>query len=86
MLPVIKESGIFPTVVVQMVSVGEETGKVSELLGHVADYYDEQTEYIINNLVSLIEPMLIFILGCGVLLMALGIFLPMWNLISLFKK
>jgi MSHA biogenesis protein MshG len=86
MLPVIKESGIFPTVVVQMVSVGEETGRISELLGHVADYYDEQTEYIINNLVSLIEPILIFILGCGVLLMALGIFLPMWNLISLFKK
>lgn len=81
-----KESGLFPPVVTQMVSVGEETGRLSELLSHVADYYDEQVDYIINNLVSLIEPILIFILGCGVLVMALGIFLPMWSLMSLFKK
>jgi len=86
MVTPIKESGIFPAVVVQMVSVGEQTGRMSELLEHVANYYDEQVDYTINNLVSLIEPILIFILGCGVLVMALGIFLPMWNLISLFKK
>lgn len=86
MLGPIKESGIFPPVVVQMVAVGEETGKVSDLLSHVADYYDEQVDYMINNMVSLIEPILIFILGCGVLLMALGIFLPMWGMMSLFQK
>lgn len=86
MLAPIKESGIFPPVVIQMVSVGEDTGKLTELLAHVADYYDEQVDYMINNLVSLIEPILIFVLGCGVLLMALGIFLPMWNLMSLFQK
>lgn len=86
MLGPIKESGIFPPVVVQMVAVGEETGKVSDLLAHVADYYDEQVDYMINNMVSLIEPILIFILGCGVLLMALGIFLPMWSMMSLFQK
>lgn len=86
MLAPMKESGIFPPVVTQMVSVGEDTGRMSELLTHVADYYDEQVEYTINNMVSLIEPILIFILGCGVLIMALGIFLPMWNLMSLFKK
>lgn len=86
MVAPIKESGIFPPVVVQMVSVGEETGRMSELLEHVANYYDEQVDYTINNMVSLIEPILIFVLGCGVLVMALGIFLPMWNLMSLFKK
>ena len=86
MLAPMKESGIFPPVVIQMVSAGEETGKMSELLTHVADYFDEQVDYTISNMVSLIEPILIFVLGCGVLLMALGIFLPMWNMMSLFKR
>jgi len=86
MLAPMKESGIFPPVVIQMVSAGEETGKMSELLTHVADYFDEQVDYTISNMVSLIEPILIFVLACGVLLMALGIFLPMWNMMSLFKR
>lgn len=86
MLPAMRQSRIFPPIVVQMVSAGEETGRISELLQHVADYYDEQIDYTINNMVSLIEPILIFILGLAVLLMALGIFLPMWNLISIFKR
>lgn len=80
-----KISGMFPPVVVQMVSAGETTGKVDELLLYVSDYYDSQVDYTIKNLTSLIEPMLIFVLGCGVLFMALGIFLPMWNLMRLFK-
>lgn len=78
-------SGMFPPIVVQMVSAGESTGKVDELLLHVSNYYDSQVEYMIKNLTTLIEPILIFILGCGVLFMALGIFLPMWNMMSLFK-
>lgn len=81
-----KVSGVFPPIVVQMVSAGEETGKVDELLLHVSDYYDSQVEYTIDNLTSLIEPILIFVLGTGVLFMALGIFLPMWNVMSLFKR
>lgn len=81
-----KLSGMFPSAVVQMVSVGEETGKLDELLLHVSNYYDSQVDYTINNLISLIEPILISFLGCVVLFMALGIFLPMWNLMGLFKK
>lgn len=81
-----KVSGLFPPIVTQMVAVGEETGKLDELLIHVSNYYDEQVDYTINNLTSLIEPILIFALGLGVLFMALGIFLPMWNLMSIFKK
>lgn len=81
-----KISGLFPPIVTQMVAVGEETGKLDELLIHVSDYYDEQVDYTINNLTSLIEPILIFVLGLGVLFMALGIFLPMWNLMSIFKR
>lgn len=81
-----KVSGFFPPIVTQMVAVGEETGKLDDLLIHVSDYYDEQVDYTVNNLTSLIEPILIFVLGLGVLFMALGIFLPMWNLMSIFKK
>lgn len=81
-----KVSGFFPPIVTQMVAVGEETGKLDDLLIQISDYYDEQAGYTIDNLTALIEPILIFILGLGVLFMALGIFLPMWNLMSIFKK
>ena len=85
MLAPMKASGLFPPVVTQMVYVGEETGKLDELLVHVADYYDSQVEYTINNLVAMIEPVLIIFLGSTVLFLALGIFMPMWSLMKLFK-
>lgn len=81
----IRKTKQFPSVVEQMVVVGEDTGKVDELLLHIADYYDQQIAYMIENFNSLIEPILLLILGSAVLLMALGIFLPMWNLMELFK-
>ena len=81
-----KFSALFPPVVVQMASVGEQTGKLDELLLEVADYYDSQIDYTLNNLISLIEPILILVFGCVVLFMALGIFLPMWNLMHLFRR
>lgn len=81
-----KISGLFPPIVTQMVAVGEETGKLDDLLIHVSNYYQEQVDYTINNLTALIEPLLIVTLGLGVLFMALGVFLPMWNLMSIFKK
>jgi len=85
MLGPMKASQLFPPVVIQMVSAGEETGKLDELLIYVSEYYDSQVDYTIKNLVSLIEPFLILVMGCAVLLMALGIFLPMWNLMHLFS-
>jgi len=80
-----KVSNLFPPVVVQMVAVGEQTGRVDELLISVADYYDRESGYMIKNLSTYIEPILIFVLAVMVLVMALAIFLPMWNLIKLFK-
>lgn len=82
----IKKSGIFPPVVIQMVKVGEETGKMEELLLYVSDYYESQVDYVLNNLITLIEPIMIFTLGFAVLFMALGVFLPIWNMMSLFRK
>ncbi len=81
-----KTTKLFPSVVVQMVAVGEDTGKVDELLMHVSAYYDGEVNFTIENITSLIEPILLLVLGGGVLLMALGIFMPMWNMMTLFKQ
>jgi len=80
-----KVSGLFPPIVVQMVAIGEQTGKVDELLLGVADYYDRESSYMIKNLTTYIEPLLIFVLAIMVLVMALAIFMPMWNLIRVFR-
>jgi MSHA biogenesis protein MshG len=78
-------SGLFPPLIVQMMAVGEETGNVDTMLNKVADYYDTDVEYTLRNLSTMIEPVLLLFIGGMVLFLALGIFLPMWNLISLFK-
>jgi type II secretory pathway component PulF len=80
-----KVSNLFSPIVVQMVYIGEQSGKVDELLLSVADYYDRESGYMIKNLTTYIEPILIFVLATMVLMMALGIFMPMWNLIRVFK-
>lgn len=80
-----KASGLFPGIVLQMVKIGEETGKIDELLMKVSDYYDSQISYTVKNLTVLIEPILIFVIGIMVLFLALAIFLPMWSLISVFR-
>lgn len=79
-------SGLFPPLVVQMVAVGEETGNIDVMLNKVSDYYDKDVDYALRNLSSLIEPILLLFVGGMVLLLALGIFLPMWDMIRLFKK
>ncbi|MCM8778342.1 MAG: type II secretion system F family protein [Candidatus Omnitrophica bacterium] len=86
MQAMMRQEKIFPPLVVQMVAIGEETGKTDELLNKVSDYFDYQINHTVKNLTTLIEPILISVLGAGVLFMSLAIFLPMWNLIYLFKK
>lgn len=71
---------IFTPLVLQMMAVGEETGKVDELILEVADYYEREVDYDLNSLSTVIEPVLIFIIGAIILILALGIFLPMWEM------
>ena len=78
-------SGLFPPLVIQMVSVGEETGKLDTMLNKVSDYYDMDVEYTLRNLSTMIEPVLLLFVGGMVLFLALGIFLPMWNMMNLVK-
>lgn len=75
-------TGLFPPLVLQMISVGEETGAVDDLLLEVAEFYEREVEYDLKNLSSAIEPILIVVIGVMVLILALGVFLPMWNLAS----
>lgn len=73
-------SGIFTPVVLQMIAVGEESGTLDEMLGEVADFYQQEVEYELKSLSAQIEPILIVFLGVLVLILALGVFLPIWDL------
>jgi MSHA biogenesis protein MshG len=73
-------TALFPTIVLQMFSVGEETGAMDDLMVEVADYYEREIDYDLRNLSSAIEPILIVTIGVMVLILALGVFLPMWDL------
>ncbi|NOT86217.1 MAG: type II secretion system F family protein [Methylococcaceae bacterium] len=77
-----QNSRIFPPVVIQMLIVGEETGNVSSMLLEVADFYAAEVDADLKNLTSVIEPILLVVIGIMVLVLALGIFLPMWDLSS----
>jgi MSHA biogenesis protein MshG len=74
--------GMFPPLVLQMMAVGEETGELSTLLDEVAGFYEREVDYALKNLTSAIEPLLIIAVGGMVLILALGVFLPLWNMIS----
>ncbi|MDY6864045.1 MAG: type II secretion system F family protein [Thermodesulfobacteriota bacterium] len=82
----LKEAGVFTPMVVQMVSVGEQSGKLDDMMVKVAQYYDLDVEYTINKLSTFIEPILIVAIGGMVLFMALAIFLPMWDMTTLLKR
>jgi MSHA biogenesis protein MshG len=73
---------IFPPLLLQMMEVGEETGELTRLLDEVADYYQREVDYTLKNLSALIEPILMVVVGAMVLILALGIFLPLWEMIG----
>lgn len=73
-------SGVFTPVVLQMIAVGEETGAVDELMEEIAELYNNDVQYELKTLSQQIEPVLIVFLGVLVLVLALGVFLPLWDL------
>ena len=73
-------TGVFTPVVLQMIAVGEETGELDELLGEVADMYEREVDHEIKNLSTNIEPIITIALGVLVLVLALGVFLPIWEM------
>jgi MSHA biogenesis protein MshG len=73
-------SGMFTPLVLQMMSIGEETGDLDRLLDEVADFYEQEVDYDLKKLSEAIEPILISIVAVMVLILALGVFLPMWDI------
>ena len=77
-----RESGMFTPVVLQMLAVGEETGSMDDLLEQAAGFYEEEVDYQLKALTDAVEPVLIIAIGVLVLILALGVFLPLWDLSS----
>lgn len=76
---------VFPPMVVQMMAVGEETGALDVMLDKIADFYDQEIDALVAALASLIEPLLIVVMGVSVGGMVIALYMPMFNLINLVK-
>jgi MSHA biogenesis protein MshG len=85
LLRVSQQSNMFTNLVLQMVSVGEETGQMDEMLTEVAGFYEREVAFDLKSLTAKIEPILIAIVAAMVLLLALGIFTPMWDMLNAYK-
>jgi type II secretory pathway component PulF len=81
----LRGSAYFPALVTKMLAVGEETGAIDKMLLRVSRYYDQDVDYAVKNLSTAIEPVLLIILGAAVLFTALAVFLPLWNLMNVFR-
>ena len=81
----LEDHEVFPPMVVQMMAVGEETGALDEMLDKIADFYDQEVEATVDALTSLIEPLLIVVMGVCVGGMIISLYLPMFNIIKLIK-
>ena len=75
-----KDTGVFENMIIQMISAGESSGQLDAMMRKVTDYYRMRFNNILDNMSSYIEPIMLAIIGALVLLLALGIFLPMWDM------
>jgi type IV pilus assembly protein PilC len=78
----LRQSNVFPPMVVQMISVGEETGALDDMLTRIADFYDDEVDTAVDSLTSLIEPMMIVFMGSVIGGMVIAMYLPMFKLIN----
>lgn len=85
LLRVAVQSELFTPLVLQMLAVGEETGQVDDMLTEVASFYEREVAYDLKSLTAKIEPILICIVSGMVLILALGIFTPMWDMLNAYK-
>lgn len=82
----LKDSGVFPPMVVQMISVGEQTGALDAMLSKIADFYDEEVDTAVANLTSLLEPMLMVFLGVVIGGVVIAMYLPIFRLVTVVGK
>ncbi len=79
-----REIGVFPTMVVQMVATGEESGALDDMLKQVSDYYDQEVEYAVKNLTAMIEPIMILVMGVGAIFLIIAIIMPYMSILTSF--
>ena len=79
-----KNTGLFPTIAVQMTAIGEESGNLGEMLGRVATYYEEELDWRIDNLTAMIEPAIMAFLAVVVGGLLVSMYLPIFNLGQMF--
>jgi type II secretory pathway component PulF len=77
-----KRYDVFPPMVIRMIAIGEQSGSLDDMLESVSNHFDMEVEYAIDGLTGMIEPLLTVVMGGAVVIMALGIFLPMWNMVG----
>jgi type IV pilus assembly protein PilC len=82
----LKVSGVFPPMVTQMISVGEQTGSLDAMLAKIADFYDEEVDVAVSTLTSLLEPIMIVFLGIVIGALVVAMYLPIFRLVTLIGK
>jgi type IV pilus assembly protein PilC len=78
----LRETGVFPNMVVQMIGVGEQTGALDSMLGKVADFYEDEVDAAVGDLLTAMEPMIILVLGVVVGGVVISMYLPLFTLIG----
>ena len=78
----LKDTDVFPPMVIQMVAVGEHTGALDTMLGKIADFYEEEVDQATANLLALLEPIMILMLGGIIGGIVVSMYMPLFNLIS----
>ncbi len=78
----LKETGVFPPMVIQMIGVGEKTGGLDDMLNKIADFYDEEVDEAVNALTSIIEPIIIVFMGAVIGGILIAMYLPMFDIIG----
>jgi type IV pilus assembly protein PilC len=76
----LSKSELFPPIVTQMISVGEQTGEMDQMLTNLADYYDDEVDNMVKSLTSIVEPVLIVFVGGMIGLMLIGVMLPIYSI------
>jgi type IV pilus assembly protein PilC len=79
------DNPIFPPMVSQMVKIGEETGELEKMLGKIADFYEDEVDAAIQSLTSIVEPLMMILVGCMVGVIVIAMYLPMFRMLSLVK-
>ncbi len=80
------ETQLFPPLVIRMITVGEESGAIDDMLANIAEYYDQEVKASVDGMTAMIEPLLTVGMGVMVMLFALAIFLPMWNMMQMAQQ